>query len=291
MIDRRFGCAVWGFGTVVFHCLTCSSVRAQDLGTNQMAVMLPPATLELDQTSMSDDWGGRFRSELLKNQNLLFDRLGPPSGFEWAQEAQFLKYGVHQALALSARAAFERVLEDSARETALAMLPVTEWMEILPLERWQDFGERLLQGSFGNTAEQEVGDLPTTYSASESWWRNAGRDGTFRYGIRPRMQPYIYMASEVGHFDDRPLLSLEARARYLLFDRFQTSLAATAPLPYALELSLGALCEPMQFSRTRACALRLQRVVGSGVSACAVFLGASHSAGQTTISFGLSRLW
>jgi hypothetical protein len=99
------------------------------------------------------------------------------------------------------------------------------------------------------------------------------------------------MSSDLGHLDDRPILSLEARARYLPLNRFQTSLAATAALPYALELSLSALCEPMQFSHTTAAAVRLERVVGTGASACAVFVGMARSGSATSVNFGFSRLW
>jgi len=292
MFDRRFPWTAWLLGTLTFQGLGTPTARADDdFGTNQMAAMLPPPTLRLEDPPSNSDWTGRFRYELLQNQNVFLDRLGSPSQFEWTVEAQALKYGVHQALAAAARSAFERVLEDSARETALAVFPVSEWMAILPLERWQTFGERLLEGSFGNSAEREVGDLPSSYSASESWWRNAGRDGTFRYGIRPRTSPYLYASSYIGHLEDRPLLSLEARARYLPLNRFQTSLTATAPLPYALELSLSALCEPTQLSGTTAGALRLQRVVGTGISACAVFIGVSRTGSQTAINFGFSKPW
>jgi hypothetical protein len=274
---------LWGFSLV--------ALAADENQTNEMAVMYPPPTLELEDTSTSADWQGRFRHELLLNQNVLFDRLGPPSGLELTWEMQSRRYGIHEDIAARAQGAFERVLQNSAQETALAIFPVAEWLEILPLEKWQTFAERLLQGSFGNTAEQEVGDLPLTYSVSESWWRHAGKDGTFRYGIRPRTSPYLYAASEIGHFDNRPLLSLEARARYLPFNRFQTSLAVTAPLPYAFELSFSALCEPTRASQTTATAVRLQRVLGTGVSACAIFLGVSRSAAETGVVLGFSRPW
>ena len=291
MIDRQFPCAVCLFGTLACYGLTSGDGRAGDFGTNEMAAMLPAPTLELDEPATASDWEGHFRLELLKNQNVIFDRLGPPSGYTWMRESQALKYSVHEELGNQARDAFERVFEDSAKETALAIFPVAEWMEMLPLEKWQSFGERLLQGSFGNSAEQEIDDLPATYTASESWWRNADRNGTFRYGIRPRTSPYLYVSSFLGHFDDRPLLSLEGRVRYLPFNRFQTSMSATAPLPYACELSLSALCEPLQASHTTACALRLQRVVGAGVSACALFLGVSRSVYETGVFFGFSRPW
>jgi hypothetical protein len=272
-----------GFSTAV--------VRADDFGTNQLGATLPSPTLELDEGPARENWETRFCSELVKNQSVLFDRLGPASGYALTRETQVLHYRIHEEVISQAQGAIERVLQNSAQETALAMFPVAEWMELLPVDRLQGFAERLLEGSFGSTAEQEIGDLPLTYSASESWWRRAGREGIFRYGVRPRTKPYLFVASDLGRFDDRPLLSLEARARYLPFDRFQMSLSATAPLPYAFELSLSAVCEPMQFSHTGVGALRLERVVGTGVNACAAFLGVTRSTSGTGVIFGFSKPW
>jgi hypothetical protein len=264
---------------------------AEESRSNEMSLMYLPPSLELNGVSASTNWQEQFGNELAKNQNILFDRLGPPAGFGLTREVQTLRYHINEEIASRGQGVFQSILQNSAQETALAIFPVAEWMEILPLEEWQTFGERLLQGAFGNSAEKEIGDLPSTYTVSESAWRNAGKEGTFRYGIRPRTAPYLYLASELGHFDNRPLLSLEGRVRYLPFNRFQTSLAATAALPYAFELSLSALCEPLQSSHTTATAVRLQRVLGTGVSACAIFLGVSRSAAETGVFFGLSKPW
>jgi hypothetical protein len=290
-MDERFPWKAWVVGALTCCGLAREALGADDSGTNQMSAIFPTPTLELEEPARSSDWQTRFGLELLKNQNLLLDRLGPTSGYELTRRTQSLRYGIHDAVAAGAETAFERALQNSLQETALAMVPVGEWTEMVPVERWQGVAERFLEGSFGNTAEQEVGDLPSAYSATESWWRSARRDGTLRYGFRPRTAPYFYATSDLGHFEDRPLLSLEARARYLPFNRFQTSFAATAPLPHSFELSLSALCEPTQLSRTTAAAARLQRVFGTGLSACALFVGVSHTASETAVFCGFSRPW
>jgi hypothetical protein len=254
-----------------------------------MATAFPAPALTLGDNSGESEWERHFREELLKNQNALFDRLGPPADYDLMFDHASRRYGINAEMASRGEEAFQRVLQDSARETALAMLPVTQWMKIIPQGGFRTFAENLFEGSFGNTTERELGGLATTYSASESWWR--GQDQTFRYGIRPGTQPYLYMASQLGHWDSRPLLTLESRARYLPFHRFQTSLTATVPLPFAFDLSFSALCEPTQFFHTAAEAVRLERVIGKGPSACAVFLGVSRGDVRNQVIFGLTSPW
>jgi hypothetical protein len=288
---RRIFLGKWLTVIIAAYGLSVITLFAEDPGTNDLsAIYLAPA-LEFDDSPTSKDWGTRFGHELLKNQNILFDRLGPLSGYDFWRQTQFRNYGIQDEIGVMGRDAVERALQNSAQETALALLPVDEWMEILPLEKWQDFGTRLFKGSFGNTAEQELGDLSPTYSANESWWREAGHDGTLRYGIRPRTAPYLYASSNIGHVDDRPALALETRVRYIPFNRIETSFTAAVALPNSFELIFSALCEPMQASRSTAFAFRLQRVVGTGPSACAVFIGALHSAGERSILFGFAKPW
>jgi hypothetical protein len=256
-----------------------------------MAVMFPAPSLNLDENSGENEWARHFREELLKNQNTLFDRLGPPADYGLMFNKASRGYGLHDEVTSQAGATFQSVIQDSARETALAMLPVAQWMEIIPEGGFRNFAERLFEGSFGNTTERDIGSVAATYSASESWWRNTGQDRTFRYGIRPQTRPYLYLTSEFGHLDNRPLLTLESRAQYLPFHRLQTSLVATVPLPFRCDLSLSALCEPTQFSHTAVQAVRLERVIGTGASACAVFLGVSHSEVKSQVLFGLTSPW
>jgi len=286
---ERCSCKSWLCGTLAVCGSFVVPMRADTVGTNQMAVGFPAPALTLGDNSHESEWERHFREELLKNQNALFDRLGPPADYDLMFDKASRGYGIHAEAASRGETAFHRVLQDSAGETALAMLPVTQWMEIIPEGGFRTFAEHLFEGSFGNTTERELGGLATTYSASESWWR--GQDRTFRYGIRPDTRPYLYVASKLGHMDGRPLLTLESRARYLPFHRFQTSLTATVPLPFAFELSLSALCEPTQFSHTTAEAVRLERVIGKGPSASAVFLGVSRGAVDSKVLFGLTRPW
>ncbi len=278
-------------GALVAYSCSFFPVFAEDPGTNELSAAYPPPLLEFDDSLTSTEWTTRFGHELLKNQNIFFDRMGPISGYQFVREAQTLKYGIYDQIGAEARGAVTRVIENSAQETALALLPVDEWMEILPLDKWQSFGSHLLQGSLGNTAEKEVGDVSATYSTTEASWREAGQNGTLRYGIRPSTAPYLYAASNIGHVDNRPALSLETRARYIPFNRIETSFTAVIALPDSFDLSLSALCEPMRVSGTLSAAARIQRVVGHGPLACAVFVGALHNAGESAILFGFSKPW
>ena len=173
----------------------------------------------------------------------------------------------------------------------MVMVPPDQWLELLPWDGGRTFAAGLLEGSFGNTAEKEVGDLSPTYSASESWWHRASTGGAVRYGIRPRTEPYAYAGCEAGHFDGRPALSLEGRVRYLPFYRIQTSLAATVALPARCQLSLAALCEPTRLARTASTSVRLQHVVGSGYLARAAFVGLLHNSDETAVFCGFSTPW
>ncbi len=190
-----------------------STATAQDDPTNELWLVSPPLTLEFDDNLTSTDWRACFDRELLKKQTLIFDRLGPPAGFQFTRESQVRRYGMASFVTSRAAGTLARALQDSAQEAALAIFPVDQWLDILPLERWQSAAQRLFEGAFGNTTEQELGELPTTYSAAESDWRRADRDSTLRYGFRPRTAPYLYVASQIGHFDGRPALSIDARAR------------------------------------------------------------------------------
>jgi hypothetical protein len=278
-------------GISAFCALSVVVMRADSIGTNEMSVMFPAPKLTLGDNSAENEWESHFDDQLLKNQNVLFDHLGPRANFDVMFDERYEQYGIHEAVASRAESTFQRVFQDSARETALAILPVDEWLAVIPESGFRTFVERLFEGSLGDTTERELRGLPATYSATESWWRTAGRDQTFRYGIRPEAHPYFYMASRLGHWDNRPLLTLESRARYLPLNRFETSIAATVPLPFACELSLSALCQPARFSQTTDEALRLQRVIGTGASACAVFLGVSRSSVRTDVLFGITRPW
>ena len=290
-IYERCPCKSWLYGTLAVCGSFVVPMRADTLGSNQMATIFPAPALSLGDDSRENEWERRFKQELLKNQNSLFDRLGPPADYDLISDKASRGYGIHAEMASRAETAFQRVIQDSARDTALAILPVTQWMEIIPQGGFRTFAEQLFEGSIGNTTERELGGLPATYSAAESWWRNAGQDRTFRYGVRPETRPYLYASSQLGHWDSRPLLTLESRARYLPFHRLQTSLTATVPLPFAFELSLSALCEPTQFSHTAAEAVRLERVIGKGASARAVFLGVSRGEVKSQVLFGFTSPW
>jgi hypothetical protein len=261
------------------------------LSTNEMWAVSPPLTFEFDDTVTSTDWKVRFSRELIKNQPVVFDRLGPPAGYELTRQSQIRRYGMFSELSSRATGAFARALQDSAQETALAIFPVDEWLEILPLEKWQNAAERLFTGSLGNTTEQELGNLTPAYSASESWWRRGEHDSTLRYGIRPRTAPYGYIASEIGHFDGRPALAIDARLRYLPVNRIQATFQATVALPNAFELTFSALSEPLRASHTTSAAVRLQRVIGDGPTASVFFLGFLHTSSETAVVVGASRAW
>lgn len=284
-------CGGWCLGLSVWLAPVAGAAGADAPPADQFWVVTPTLTLEVDDSASCTDWKYRFNHELLKNQTLLFDRLGPPAGYELTRMGQVRGSGMFAEMSSRAAGAFERVLQDSAQETAVAFFPVDEWLAFLPLDSWQAFAQRLFQGSFGNTAEQELTDLSPTWSASESSWRNAGEGGTLRYGIRPRTAPYFYIASQIGHFEGRPALAIDARARYLPFNRVQTSIAATIALPNAFELSLSALSEPLRASHTTSTAARLQRVVGEGPLAAVVFIGFLRDASETAVVFGVSRPW
>jgi hypothetical protein len=179
----------WWCATSAFCLLSVMATRADTVETNEMSVMFPAPKLTLGDNSAESQWEIHMRDQLLKNQSVLFDRLGPRADFDVLFDERYEQYGIHQAMASRAEATFQRVLQDSARETALAILPVDEWMALIPESAFRTFFERLFEGSLGDTTERELRGLPATYSATESSWRDAGRDRTFRYGFRPQARP------------------------------------------------------------------------------------------------------
>lgn len=281
----------WLLGVMIMATPSLAATSDDPLSTNEMWAVSPPLTLEFDDTLTSTDWKDLFDRQLIKNQTVLFDRLGPPAGYELTRQAQTRRYGMFTEFSSRAAGALARAVQDSAQETALAIFPVDEWLDILPLEKWQNAAERLFEGSVGNTTEQEFGNLTTSYSASESWWRRGEHDGTLRYGIRPRTSPYGYIASEIGHFEGRPALAIDARVRYLPINRIQATFQATVALPKAFELTFSALSEPLRASHTASAAVRLQRVIGDGPTASVFFIGFLRTSSETSVVIGASRAW
>lgn len=242
-----------------------------------------------DDGRESLDWKIRFSYELRQSSSILYDRLGPVSALELHRLAEHSRTGIIEEIDSRASSAFRRTLQNGAQETALAILPVDDWLGILPDEEGlRAFARRLFRGAFGYTAEQELSDLSVAYSATEYAWRQDQRERRdFAWGIRPRRNPYVFGEAHIGHSGDRPALTLIGRVKYLPFDRMQVSANATLPLPHSIDLTIGALCEPLRYSETTTGSIRIERVVKSFV----IYAGAQYNDNENLFVCGLSMAW
>jgi hypothetical protein len=278
--------------TVLMCCCLVSAAEAQVSGTNdtnRASMKLLESLDQGDSGAHSLAWKTRFSYELGKSSALLYDRLGPVSALEIMRIFEQNRAQGLEIIDSRAKSAFERVTQNGAQETALAILPIEAWIgRIMPEENLQSFGRRLLTGAFGHTAEEETSDLPITYSASEQVWRiERETEGNYAWGIRPRRAPYIFGTANLGHWNERPAASIIGRVRYLPLDRIQISANATVPLPNSFEVTVGALSEPLHLGETTTASVRIERVGRRSV----VFMGLEHNDRENLFVCGLNLVW
>src|SRR5260370_22428985 len=111
-------------GLVLWVAPVAGAAGADPLPGDRFWAVTPALTLQVDDSATSTDWRDRFNLELFKNQTLLFDRLGPPAGYDLTRLGQVRGSGIFSEISSRAAGAFERAFQDSAQETALAFFPV-----------------------------------------------------------------------------------------------------------------------------------------------------------------------
>ena len=129
---------------------------------------------------------------------------------------------------------------DSLRIAAVEALPLDSWQN-----DWANWMGHLIASAIGNPEEQHLGLVSGSYSAVRSSWESASTEARVQWGIRPwNTYPYIYILAHAGRFEGRPLLTLEARAGYRLFDAPRIEARLTTQLPASFRIAGGMAFDP-----------------------------------------------
>lgn len=224
--------------------VTSPSVLLAEGVTNEASFAVPNFSTALDYYSKpSEVFVDRFFQEMGNSDSLIFDRLtGPASRLSWARAQDRLGYGSIDRFTSDGVGLFSRIASDSLRTAAFATLPIDEWEE--HSEGWIT---SLILGSLGNPEEEHLRLTSISYSDVRATWETANRRAGIQFGIRPwRTSPYAYILAHAGHWNGRPLLTFEGRARYTMFGSARLEGRLTMPLPSGFRLGGGISVDPMR---------------------------------------------
>lgn len=198
--------------------------------TNMLDAGLPIVSFHIETPEGDGSFLKRFKYEIShRAHDVSIDVFGYPASALWSLRFERGGYNIHNDVTSAGKDIFKRSFSYAAREA---------FVNGLPLEQWEDFGERLGNGilgksarflgytivdSIGNTDEERLNYVSPSPSAPvfENFnLENHSKDGSFRGGLRPwRSSPYLYMEKDIGHFSGKPALTLSLRCYSLLEDR------------------------------------------------------------------------
>lgn len=185
----------------------------------------------------------RFFDEIGTSDDIVFDRvLGPASQLSWTRRQMNLQYASIERFNSDGAALFEKIGVDSLRTAAVEAFPVELWQD-----HWLGWIGDFLTGTIGNPQEEDLRLTSISASAVRSRWENDGNNASFQWGLRPwNTAPYVYLLERVGHFEGKPLLTLESRMGYSMSGsgRFENRL--TLQLPASFRLAGSASFNPEQ---------------------------------------------
>jgi len=277
------------FKAVLAVCLFCvwTSAYAADTNwlvfTNRLVVAFPDEALSSRPIL-------RYEEEIIKNQGVIVDRFGPPSYFEWTRLLSTERYSLHDRFNSWGANAVGHLLGDSARETAVAVLPV---------EEWRGFGQLLL-GSIGNTAEERARTISPAYSETDATsWEQIYSDGVLQYGIRPwRSDPYGYFRVRVGHWgglENLPLFAFEGRVGYRAFNSGNLEGRLVVPLSRGFQFAGGIATDPMRLrsgeKSPTVMSCRFEYIVDRRRQNKVMYVGAQSSSRETLLATGFIFGW
>jgi len=239
---------------------------------------------------LSQEVEKRFVQELLRNKAVVSDRLGPPSYFTWTQIFNRDRYVIHDEVNSAGRGSMFRLIQNSARETAVAVLPIEDWK----------FTRNFLEGSIGNTAE-ETPTINATYSDVQVNWTEQISAAKLVYGFKIlRTDPYAYIGSTIGHWggkDNLPIAIVEARLGYKLFNSDRVEGRVVFPITQHLQLATGVNAVPIHLiardEGQTSMSARLEYVCKkqNGYSNNRIYIGAYKGSRYSVIAAGFIFDW
>ncbi len=230
---------------------------------------------------------GRYLHELRIADRIYYDRFGHPSRTDWLFLQDLYGYGIHESLARGGKNVVFDAILDSARETAVDVVPFEAWGQ--SVEEWGQtntynpswmarVASWTIRTSIGNTEEEDIEmvSAKTSYRSISRLkrfsWQNG--DGSWKtiYGWRVwRDNPYVYLNNSIGHFKDRPLIYTSVRCYGYLrpgdFGLIKLETQATVAISDRTQMVIGGSFCPLDDERPDSAALsiRLERVILGGV--------------------------
>lgn len=268
--------------------------------TNDVALLFEPSLYkDLEHEELSQKLFERIGQEFTRNEDAVTSKIGISASMKWAQRFQGERYDYHETVNSSGRDAALRLLEDSAKEAALATLPVGELEE-----RGRLIGKfflSLFQGSFGNTVEErayENSGIDQGPGESEvSWWKKLQEEGTIKYGVRPfRPDPYAYFGTKVGSWGDydQPYFILENRIGYKAFDCMRLKSTVMIPLLsgfYIYGYIAADILKESGEEENISASLRFEKVIGKKSAMKSLYAGIKTDEYHTFSFIGFNTRW
>ena len=203
------------------------SVVTMDAQTNQVnADILSP----LINTNYSYSFWTTLGTKMDKtSRNAAFDRFGPTMYLSNFKITEKLGYKGIDYMNSAGEEVMQKTAVNGLRET-LADLPATK--------EWKNWMEDLWVGTFGNTAEEDVGrGLAVPTESEKTWWQKMKSNGNFAGGWRLD-DPTLYGSARFGHWLNSPALILHARINYRPLNKTRAEINAIVPMPFG-EISGG----------------------------------------------------
>jgi hypothetical protein len=276
------------FGWLVVFALSPFASLAAGTGpgqTNEANLIYLPAWVDFQPPPPTEVLVDNFSAQVLTSDSFAFDHFfGPASRLSWLRRFNAQGYRAIEKVNSAAAGMFESIGADSLRDAVAVALPGEYWQD-----QWTGWLGESLAGTIGDAEEEHVDYTSISYSALRSTWESSHGGAGFSWGFRPwRTNPYLYLLAHAGHFEQRPLLTLEGRSGYSLFGSTKLEGRLSLALPAAFQLSAAGSLDParmhMHEHSTARFALTLERVLhlsGRAVPDAVFFLG--FRAGQTSV--------
>jgi len=205
-----------------------------------------PVTLE--NANAIDVLVDRLSHEVVANDRIVFDRIsGPSAQLAWIRAENRSGYAAHDGYGSVGRDLFTTIGTDSLRIAAVEALPLDIWQD-----SWLHWLGHLITGAIGDPEEEHLALVSSSYSAVRSSWEASFKETHIQWGIRPwRSYPYVYVLARAGRIEGQPLLTLEGRAGYKMFDAPRIETRLTVQLPASFRIAGGVAFDPSRVGQTQ----------------------------------------
>jgi len=261
---------------IIVSLLSSSSllIYAGEGQTNEAVISYTSPSILMESHPDLDVFRQSLINELATSEDIVFDRvLGPAAQLSWARRQNNLGYGSLDRFNSDGASLFTRIGVDSLRNAAVESFPTEFWQE-----HWLGWFGNLINGTLGNSEEERVQLTTVSYSAVRSSWEKSGKSSSIQWGLRPwNTSPYIYFLVQAGHFERRPVLTLESRAGYTLFGSSKVEARLTLELPASFRIAASASMDPGKVNTmepgSKFVGVTLERLIGGANPSALFYLG------------------